>query len=124
MKITLRLALFAAMFLALPILAAAQPGQQRPQINPEDYAKNMVTQLSEKMELSDGQKDSLTVVFKGFMESQREAMANRDREKLMSLREKRDEDAEKIIKDKDKIKAYRKFLEEQAPMGRGRRGNG
>lgn len=124
MKITLRLTLIAAMFLALPILAAAQPGQQRPQINPEDYAKNMVTQLSEKMELSDGQKDSLTVVFKGFMESQREAMANRDREKLMSLREKRDKDAEKIIKDKDKIKAYRQFLEEQAPMGRGRRGNG
>ncbi len=77
------------------------------------------------MELSEGQKDSLTVVFKGFMESQREAMANRDREKMMSLREKRDKDAEKIIKDKDKIKAYRKFQEEQAPMGRGQgRGNG
>ena len=112
------------MILAVPSLLAAQPGQQRPQVNPDDYAKNMVAQLSEKMELRDGQKDSLTVVFKGFMESQREAMANRDRDKLMSLREKRDKDAEKIIKDKDKIKAYRKFLEEQAPMGRGQRGNG
>lgn len=112
------------MFVALPVFAVAQPGQQRPQINPEEYAKNMVAQLSEKMELRDGQKDSLTVVFKGFMESQREAMANRDRDKIMSLRDKRDKDAEKIITDKDKIKAYRKFIQEQAPMGRGQRGNG
>jgi hypothetical protein len=43
----------------------------------------------------------------------------------MSLREQRDKDAEKIIKEKSKIKAYRKFLEEQTPMGRGQgRGNG
>lgn len=124
MKSTLRLTLLAAMFVALPVFAVAQPGQQRPQINPEEYAKNMVAQLSEKMELRDGQKDSLTVVFKGFMESQREAMANRDRDKIMSLRDKRDKDAEKIITDKDKIKAYRKFIQEQAPMGRGQRGNG
>jgi hypothetical protein len=112
------------MFVALHVFAVAQPGQQRQQINPEEYAKNMVAQLSEKMELRDGQKDSLTVVFKGFMESQREAMANRDRDKIMSLRDKRDKDAEKIITDKDKIKAYRKFIQEQAPMGRGQRGNG
>jgi hypothetical protein len=117
------LLLFIVLF-ALPVVLVAQPGQQRQQVNPDDYAKNMVAQISEKVELSDGQKDSLTVVFKGFMESQREAMANRDRDKLMSLREKRDKDAEKIIKDKKKIKAYRKFIEEQAPMGRGPRGNG
>jgi len=125
MKSYSRLLLILAVILAIPAIIAAQPGQQRPQINPDEYAKNMVTQLSERVELSDGQKDSLTVVFKGFMESQREAMVNRDRDKVMSLREKRDKDAEKIIKDKAKIKAYRKFLEEQAPMGRGQgRGNG
>ncbi len=116
--------LLIAVFIALPTILIAQPGQQRPQLDPDEYAKNMITQLSEKVELSDGQKDSLTVVFKGFMESQREAMANRDRDKLMSLREKRDKDAEKIIKDKAKIKTYRKFIEEQTPMGRGPRGNG
>ncbi len=110
--------------IAMPTILAAQPGQQRPQVTPDEYAANMIAQLSEKVELSDGQKDSLTVVFKGFMNSQREAMATRDRDKLMSLREKRDKDAEKIIKDKNKIKAYRKFIEEQNPMGRGPRGNG
>jgi hypothetical protein len=116
--------LLITVYIAMPTILAAQPGQQRPQVSPDEYAANMIAQLSEKVELSDGQKDSLTVVFKGFMESQREAMANRDRDKLMSLREKRDKDAEKIIKDKNKVKAYRKFIEEQTPMGRGPRGNG
>jgi hypothetical protein len=124
MKSPFRHLLVVAAIIAVPTLLSAQPGQQRPQINPDEYAKNMVTQLSERMELRDGQKDSLTVVFKGFMESQREAMANRDRDKMMSLREKRDKDAEAIIKDDEKIKAYKKFLQEQAPMGRGQRGNG
>jgi hypothetical protein len=124
MKSYIRSLLLIAMMFIIPSVLVAQPGQQRPQLDPDEYAKSMVAQLSGKMELSDGQKDSLTVVFKGFMESQREAMINRDRDKVMSLREKRDKEAEKIIKDKKKIKAYRKFLEEQAPVGRGPRGNG
>jgi len=125
MKSYIRNLLIVSFVFIVPTILVAQSGQQRPQLDPNEYAKNMVTQLSEKVELSDGQKDSLTVVFKGFMESQREAMMNRDRDKVMSLREQRDKDAEKIIKEKSKIKAYRKFLEEQTPMGRGQgRGNG
>lgn len=111
--------------LILPTILVGQVGQQRPQLDPNEYAKNMVTQLSAKIELTVGQKDSLTVVFKSFMESQREAMLNRDRDKMMSLRDNRDEDAEKIIKEKSKIKAYRRFLEEQTLISRGQgRGNG
>jgi hypothetical protein len=123
MNTTFRTLLFTATLMILPILAIAQPGQ-RQQVDPDEYAKNMITQLSEKVELSDGQKDSLTVVFKSFMETQRAAMANRDREKMMAATEKRDKEAEAIIRDKDKIKAYKKFLEERAPRPRGQRGNG
>jgi len=123
MNSTLRTLLITATILILPMLAFAQPGQ-RQQVNPDEYAKNMITQLSEKVELNDGQKDSLTVVFKSFMETQRAAMANRDREKMMAATEQRDKAAEAIIRDKDKIKAYKKFLEAQAPGPRGPRGNG
>jgi len=123
MNTTYRSLLFTIVLLVMPILAFAQPGQ-RPQLNPDEYAKNMITQLSEKVELSDGQKDSLTVVFKSFMETQQAAMANRDRDKMMDARESRDKSAEAIIRDKDKIKAYKKFLEEQATRSRGQRGNG
>lgn len=124
MKSHVRSFLIIIVMVAIPALLSAQPGQQRPQVSPDDYAKNMITQLSERMELGDGQKDSLTVVFKGFMESQQKAMANRDRDTMMSLREKRDKDVEKILDDKDKIKVYRKFLKDQATRGRGQRGNG
>ena len=105
-------------------VAAAQQGQGRNAVDPDRYAAGIVTKLSETMELTAGQKDSLIVVFKGFMESQREAMANRDRDKMVFLREQRDKEAEGIIKDKGKIQAYRKFIHEQTPMGRGPRGNG
>lgn len=108
----------------LPLVALAQQGQQRNFPKPDVYAENMVGQLSAKMELSDKQKELLTAVFNSFMTSQQEAMMNRDREKMMALREERDKDAEKIIEDKNKIKTYRKFIEDQQPrMGRGQRGN-
>lgn len=125
MKSYVRNLLIVIVVLVLPTILVGQVGQQRPQLDPNEYAKSMVTQLSAKIELTVGQKDSLTVVFKSFMESQREAMLNRDRDKMMSLRDNRDKDAKKIIKEKSKIKAYRRFLEEQTPMGRGQgRGNG
>jgi hypothetical protein len=109
----------------LPVLALAQQGQQRQLPDPSVYAQTMVEQLSGKMELSGEQKELLTGVFSSFMTSQREAMMKRDREKMLNLRDKRDKEVEKIIQDKDKIKAYRKFMEEQQPMmGRGQRGNG
>jgi len=125
MKLHVRILLFVVTLFLLPIVSLAQQGQQRMVPEPAVYAQTMVDQISGKMELSDVQKGLLIEVFSSFMTSQREAMMNRDREKMMSLREKRDKEAEKIIQDKNKIKAYRKFIEEQQPMmGRGQRGNG
>ncbi len=120
-----RIQLFVIILLVLPVLALAQQGQQRQLPDPAVYAQTMVEQLSGKMELSGEQKELLTGVFSSFMTSQREAMMKRDREKMLNLRDNRDKEVEKIIQDKDKIKAYRKFMEEQQPMmGRGQRGNG
>lgn len=125
MKQHVRIQLFVIILLVLPVLALAQQGQQRQFPDPAVYAQTMVEQLSGKMELSSEQKELLTGVFSSFMTSQREAMMKRDREKMLNLRDKRDKEVEKIIQDKDKIKAYRKFMEEQQPMmGRGQRGNG
>jgi hypothetical protein len=125
MKLLVRINLFVILLLFLPFVALAQQGQQRNFPKPDVYAENMVGQLSSKMELSDQQKELLTEVFNSFMSSQQDAMMNRDREKMMALREKRDKDAEKIIEDKNKIKTYRKFIEDQqSQVGRGQRGNG
>lgn len=111
-----------------PLVILAQPGQRPNMATPEEYAKNMVTALSEKIELSDVQKDSLTVTFKSFRETVATAMQDRQtaRDKMASATEKRDKAVEAILSDKDKFKAYKKFLEEQRPMGRqgGQRGNG
>ncbi len=129
MKHFLRSTFTTAAILLFPLVLLAQPGGQRPNMpSPEEYAQNMVTSLSEKIELTDVQKDSLTTTFKSFRETLASAMQNRDtaRQKMEEATKKRDKAVEAILGDKAKYKTYQKFIEQQQPMGRpgGARGNG
>jgi len=122
-----RLIVLGLLILGYPIYAHAQQsaggGQRPPLPSPSEYADRMVSLLSDKMELSDQQMDSITVLFVHFMEGQLKAMQSRDRETMMRLRDERDKAIHSILRDKNKIQSYNTVIQELFPMRRGPGGN-
>jgi len=119
----LRLMLLGLTLLLSPLIVYAQQstgsGQRPPLPSPSEYANRMVNLLSDKMELSDQQMDSISVLFVRFMEAQLMAMQTRDRETMMRLRDERDKAIHSILRDKNKIQFYNTIIQEQSPMRRG-----
>ena len=123
MSTMLRLMLLGLTLLLSPLNVYAQQsssgGQRPPLPSPSEYANRMVNLLSDKMELSDQQMDSISVLFVRFMEAQMMAMQTRDRETMMRLRDERDKAIHSILRDKNKIQFYNTIIQEQSPMRRG-----
>jgi hypothetical protein len=115
---------FLVLFMLLPnsplfAQQATSEAQRPPLPSPSQYADRMVNLLSNKMELSDQQLDSIGVIFVRFMDAQLIAMQQRDRETMMRLRDERDKAIHSILRDKNKIQSYTTVMLEQSPMRRG-----